>query len=164
MIKRTAIISLHPLERRGPTLHSRTHQPPHLTTSRIGCRGRLPLPVFPGCQRTGICTLHGWSFALILALDSAPCLYTRRREHVLAAHHFLRGSHPQPTYKYGFRRCCLTLVSTVAVSLRGTSLLRQPIQLITGYARFILVWSIPPPQTASTPWLQLLSIPYYHNP
>lgn len=42
----------------------------------------------PRYLRAGICTLHGWSFALILALDSAPCLYTRRRELVLAAQLF----------------------------------------------------------------------------
>ena len=42
----------------------------------------------------GISTQHGWSFALSLALDSAPYLYTRRRELVLVAQHFLRGSRP----------------------------------------------------------------------
>ena len=68
-----------------------------------------------------ICTSHGWSFALILALDSAPCLYTRRRELVLAAQLFYvvrvpYWAFPQPTYKYGLLRCCLTLASTIAVA------------------------------------------------
>ena len=71
---------------------------------RYQLRQSTIMRVFPRRQRVWICTIHGWSFALILALDSAPCLYTQRRELVLAAQLFLRGarshnglSHNQPT-------------------------------------------------------------------
>ena len=103
------------------TLHGvfRRARLPYAGLSRLSqAHARLPSRLSGLSLRTGICTPHGWSFALILAFDSAPCLYTRRRELVLAAQLFYvvrvpYWAFPQPTYKYGFRRCCLTLASTI---------------------------------------------------